>query len=349
MDYQWIIETYGDPLGKVRDLIKEIWLQAGLAGILVSMSGENRFSTASRILTDRTSVNGINPFKPLMEINIARLIPGLLADHPSEKLGAIIRPCEMRALLQMIRLASINLDQLFTISIDCLGTLPADEYQWRLERIEKSSTKIGKLPVYDDELTDESLNFARQGGIIPYRYRTACQVCLSPAADHANINIHILGLPVRQVIIVSASDTKTAETINLGKFSAGLADHILVAQHERVVAAICERDERRLEQVNEELRDMLPANVDAFIDQLDDCGDCQICMDDCPICLVNRPDRDSHGHYNRSSVIRWLVSCAGCGMCEQACPKHLPLPSIFAHIRQQLDQVWEKDPGEVIN
>ena len=42
------------------------------------------------------------------------------------------RPCEMRALTEMTKHASFKIDNLLTISVDCLGTLPADEYQWRL-------------------------------------------------------------------------------------------------------------------------------------------------------------------------------------------------------------------------
>jgi Fe-S oxidoreductase len=43
--------------------------------------------------------------------------------------------------------------------------------------------------------------------------------------------------------------------------------------------------------------------------------------------------------------MRWLVSCAGCGMCEQSCPNSLPTATIFAHIRRQLDQQWDYSPG----
>jgi formate dehydrogenase subunit beta len=90
---------------------------------------------------------------------------------------------------------------------------------------------------------------------------------------------------------------------------------------------------------------MLPADVDAVIRQLESCGECQACMDVCPICSVDRPYRNADGHYDRDDVIRWLISCAGCGMCEQACPSHLPTSAIFAHIRQQLSQEWGYVPG----
>ena len=282
-----------------------------------------------------------------MEINAARLIPEFMITHPGEKLAALLRPCEMRALIEMTKHATINIEALLTISVDCLGTLPADEYQWRLERMGKNvHADTYNLGNSDDQLANEALKFARQGGIVPYRYRSACQVCTSPAADNAKINIQILGLPIRQKMLVAINDPELEKLIHPETLFNGEADGYLVNQHERVVSKMRERHRQTMERIEEGLGEMLPSSVDALINQLENCGNCQSCMDVCPICSVDRPHRYSNGHYTRSDVIRWLVSCAGCGMCEQACPTHLPIYSIFAHIRQQLDQEWEYVPGK---
>jgi formate dehydrogenase subunit beta len=345
MNTQWSFETHGDPLGKVREFITKIWLDTNLDGMLVTMNGGNEARAIPRYLTDVVEINKINPFKPLMEINAARLLPDLLENHPKAKIGALLRPCEMRALTEMTKHASFTIDNLLTISVDCLGTLPADEYQWRLERAG------GNLPseVPSDELAREALKFARQGGIVPYRYRSACQVCTSPAAKQAMINIHVLGLPVRQKLLVSSGDPSTTEKIHLELYTDGKADPALITQHERILSKMSERHQRTMDRLNEGLGSLLPVDVDSVIRQLESCGDCQTCMDVCPICSVDRPERSSVGHYDRSSVMRWLVSCAGCGMCEQACPSHLPISAIFAHIRQKLAQEWEYFPGRSTN
>jgi formate dehydrogenase subunit beta len=350
MNNQWSLETHGDPLGKVHELIKQIWLESNLDGMLVTMNGSDDSSALPRYIVDVESINEINPFKPLMEINIARLIPDLLASHPGASIGALLRPCEMRALTEMTKHTSFKIDNLLTFSVDCLGTLPADEYQWRLERMEKIHPVMQKkTPDSFGELAYEALNFARQGGIIPYRYRSACQVCLSPAAKQAHINLHILGLPVRQQMLLSSNDPKIAETLHFEKLADGIADEALIHQHERIISKMCERHQRTMERVNEGLSGLLPTDVDAVIHQLESCGECQNCMDVCPICSVDRPERNAAGHFDRSSVMRWLVSCAGCGMCEQSCPNHLPISAIFAHIRQQLAQEWEYVPGRSVN
>ncbi len=341
MDGQWTLETLGDPLGKVRNFLKLIWIKSDLDGMLVTLDEGAGARGEPCYITDVAAIDRINPFRPLMQLNAARLIPGLLADHPGARLAALLRPCELRALIEMAKHIPLDLGRLLTISVDCLGTLPADEYQWRLERIQKG------LPPTEtpDELAQEALKFARQGGIIPYRYRYACQVCSSPAAQNADICLHVIGLPVRQLMLLSVREARISESLGIDGYANSIANPALALQHERILSQMAVRHSRHMQKVSHSLAGQLPANVDALIQQLEACGDCQGCLDACPICSVDRPRRDEAGHYERSSVMRWLVSCAGCGMCEQACSRHLPTAAIFAHIRRQLDEQSGYLPG----
>jgi formate dehydrogenase subunit beta len=345
MKSHWTLNTHGNPLKKVHDFIRHIWRQSRLDGMLVSIDVSDPAHPTPHYITNMSFIDRLNPFRPLMEVNTARLIPDLLASQPEARIGVLLRSCEMRALVEMTKHTPINLGRLLTITVDCLGTLPADEYQWRLERLQKH------LPTQEtsDELAHEALKFARQGGIIPYRYRTACQVCASPAAGQADINLHVLGLPVRQKILASVNEARIAESIDLDSYANGPADKTLVHQHQRILSKMDERHARLTDRLNAGLGSLLPADVDAMINQLENCGDCQACMQVCPICSVDRPRRDADGHYDRSGVMRWLVSCAGCGMCEQSCPQHHPTAAIFAHIRRQLNQQWEYEPGKSID
>jgi Fe-S oxidoreductase len=170
-------------------------------------------------------------------------------------------------------------------------------------------------------------------------------MCVSPEASSADLNINVLGLPARQHILVRARDEATAERLKLDAITDGVAEPHSISQHERVLARMTERLNRTMERVTQGLGELLPQNVDAIIEQLESCGDCQGCMQACPICAVDFPDRDQDGHYRPEDVKRWLVSCAGCGMCEQACPTHLPLSTIFRHIREKLSAELGYVPG----
>ena len=342
MSIRWIIPTSGDPLGAVQRLIRAIWSQAGLDGILVSTPGSDESTSKPRLIDDPAELGKVNPFKPVMTMNAARLVPEMIDEHPGAPLAALLRPCELRALVEMVKHGSFKIDNLLTVSVDCLGTFPLEEYHWRAARKEsKAQGGFGR----------DALQFARQGGIMAYRYRPACQVCESPGAQNADLNLNVFGLPVRQVILVQARDAAAANRLGLQALEGvralgdNRADQQLVQQHERTLAKAIERHRRTMERITQGLGEILPQGVDGLVKQLEDCGSCQACMNVCPICSIHTPKRDEEGHYLRESVIRWLVSCAGCGMCEQACPTHLPLGAIFGYIRNKLDEELNYTPG----
>lgn len=338
MSAYWRIQTKGDPLGALRKFILIVWQQALLDGMLVPIDGNEGNTNRVQFINDSNRLNEMNPFKPIMTENAARNIPFLLEKYKDANIGAILRPCEMRALTEMVKHDSFSIEGLLTICIDCLKTIPVSDYQWRLER--KST---------EDGLTQEVLQFARQGGITAYRYRSACQMCISPQARGADINVAILGLPVRRNILIHTSDDSIADQLNFNNITDGMADLELIRQREKVVAKLDERHQSTMNRVIESLSEILPKDIGALIEQLESCDPCESCMDVCPICAVDRPVKDARGHYSRDNITRWLLSCDGCGMCEQACPSHLPLSSIFRQLREQLTQIWDYVPGLSIN
>jgi formate dehydrogenase subunit beta len=338
MQTQWTINTYGDPLGAVRSFVHTIWSQSNLEGLLVPINGNPGAKTKPRLIDNPSRLDEINPFKPLMTENAAGLVPGLRRDHPDAHLGALLRPCEMRSLIETVKHDGFDLEGFTTISVDCLGTFPADEYEWRAARKEASGG-----------LAQETIQFARQGGIVAYRYRSACQMCVSPEAKEADLNINVLGLPVRQQLLVKARDADTARRFQLEALTDGVADRKMVNQHERVLARMTERLHRTMQRVTQGLGDLLPQNIEAVIEQIESCGPCQKCMQVCPVCAVDFPQRGWDGHYRREDVKRWLVSCSGCGICEQDCEKHLPQTTIFLHIREILSQELGYIPGRSLD
>ena len=328
MKTQWMIKTHGDPLGTVRDFTILVWESLNLARMLVPTNGKAD-DTGPHFIDDTQGLVALSPCTPLMPINAAKLIPELIKD-PNAKVAAMLRPCEMRTWVEMTKLNGLDAGNLKTMSVDCLGTLPMDEYQWRIER--KGSPK---------KLTQEALQFSRQGGIVRYRYRSACQVCISPQATEADINIGILGLPVRQYALITINDGALAEKLNMTKLAIDEIDADVLEGHQRVIARLVQRSENTRERIANGLAELLPENVDTLIEQFESCGNCTTCMDVCPLCDIHYPQRTEEGSLIEAEITRWLISCSGCGICEQACPQHLPLTIIFNHIQTQLAEEFE--------
>lgn len=314
MTTYWKIQTHGDPLGALQKFIAAVWAQAGLSA-LVTAPGSSGY-----VLESPDQLGQVNPFNPLMRINTAQLAVETAHKRLGQRLGVLLRPCEMRALNEMAARGAVRRDALLTICVDCLGTFPVEEFDWRAAR---AGSPQG--------LTDESLHFALQGGISAYRYRPACQMCAAPGATEGDVNIGVFGLPVRQFMLASAREG----TLTLQSLADGPVEEEQVIKHDQMLAKIIERHEHTRARILAALGDDTPADVDALIEQFATCGECQACMDVCPICSVARP-RQRGGKLVREDVVNWLLSCVGCGMCEQICPQHQPLRAIFSHLRDQI-------------
>lgn len=314
MNTNWMIHTHGNPLGALQKFIKTLWEQTDLEVMIVAPINGNF------LLETPDELEELNPFRPLMRLNTARLVVDTARKRPGRRIGAMLRPCEMRALNEMAARGAVRRGDVLAVCTDCLGTFPSDEYEWRTERSAKGLTK-------------EALQFAPQGGISAYRYRPACQMCAEPGATEGDVNIGVFGLPVRQTLLVNAHNSG----VGLESITDGLATEDLAARREQMLAKISERHVRTRERVLKGLDENLPADLQELLLQFEACGDCQACMQVCPICSVDEPRKDKDGSLVREDVVNWLLSCAGCGMCEQSCPQHQPLSAVFSYIREQID------------
>ncbi|MFC2028336.1 hypothetical protein ACFLTX_00225 [Chloroflexota bacterium] len=316
---QWILDTRGDPLGTVNTFLQAVWNSIGLQGMILASRSRNEL----QIINDYSDLDEINPFQPLMLMNIAGLVPKVLAENPEGIYGILLRPCELRALHEVNKRMEMDSKRLVTICVDCLGTFPDDEFEWR-------STRKGSA----GGLTREALQFAPQGGIAAYRYRAACQMCTAPGARNGDINLGVLGIPVRQVIIIDGEQ----ELFKWNELTDRPAEKSLTEKREVLLAKMIERHSQTKDRVLTGLVEVLPDNIDNLLDQFDNCGNCQECIDSCPICQTSAPRRMDSGRFHKQDVMDWLVDCAGCGMCEQSCPRHMPLSIIFTHIKKSLEE-----------
>jgi CO dehydrogenase/acetyl-CoA synthase alpha subunit len=142
----------------------------------------------------------------------------------------------------------------------------------------------------------------------------------------------VIGLPVRQEFLVSASQG-TLNRLGLAGLTGLPLEAELAAQRQRTLGKLIQNRTQTRERILEGLSEILPADLDALIRQLDGCGDAAP-AEHLPVYLRFRQSLE--GGYHRQDILHWLVSCAGCGMCEQTCPKHVPLCTIFSYIREQL-------------
>ena len=156
MNTNWMLQTHGDPLGALQKFVKMVWEQTNLDVMVVAPNG-SRF-----LLETPDELEHMNPFRPLMKLNTARLVVDTAKKRPGKRIGAMLRPCEMRALNEMAARGALNREDVLVICTDCLGTFPADEFECLIP-IRSSSRRMRY---------HQRVGCCRYFSRIPKRYRT---------------------------------------------------------------------------------------------------------------------------------------------------------------------------------
>lgn len=321
----WMLKTDNDPLARVRNFLKAIWAYADLDGMLIPVYQTGHKSVIQTAVYHPESLQEADPFVPLMQVNASKLVIQMARKHPHEHMAAVLRPCEIRAMYEQVRNSGVNLENWLMIGVDCLACFPLQDFEWRVENAGSVET-----------LTNIVLRNARQGVIALDRFRSACGMCTKPESPQEDICIELLGLPVKETMLVHINNIVIAERLDMEKVCDGLASQELIAQRDYMLRAIEERRERIRERQLSDLAPDLPTDLDQLIEFFTNCQPCVNCMEACPIC-ANELIPAIRNHTVTHEMMRdWLVSCAECGMCEQACPKEMPLAAIMNRISHEL-------------
>jgi formate dehydrogenase subunit beta len=286
-------------------------------------------------------------FTPLFAGNAAREVRELLQRQTSPRKAAVLlRPCESRALIELAKLEQTPLDGLLTISGDCLGTYDRSDYAKR---------------VADNSLP--GIAEAIEGGIYP-EARLACQTCQFPTAPAADLLMGLLGTaPGSPVAFLAQTDGGRQALEALGIAPSEEAGAPRQQELDRVRAA---RKQAQAEALGEARNTF--AGPDALHSALRVCIACRNCMRVCPICYCERCFFETHeAHrlvhpdtgpqdgptklpsdvlfYHIGRMTHMILSCVGCGACEDACPASIPLTALMKLVAEDAQALFGYVPG----
>jgi len=313
----------------VRGFLVSLWEHAeqfpttNLAGMLVPYFQPKVDGLLPILAEDPDELAEVNPFAPLVIMNVAKRVAQISRGRPFEKFAVVVRPCEGRALAAIEKRQSFGLSRWLIIGVDCFASFPYEDFSWQLE-------KAGSI----NNLTQETLKFARQGEIAPYRFRRACQMCHSAGWQGADLTIGLLGLPINDYILISAKDIETGRKYHLNLVTDGLAPPGSLALREQVLKA---KDQRHLsiqQRMLGDLHEHHPDQVEELIAMLRRCAPCRSCLHACPLYNGEFENFQAGSQAQIVAINYWLSFCVACGICEEACLQHLPLTAILSRIGQ---------------
>lgn len=351
-----------DPFESLTTFFKSLLKEKVLDAMLLPQESVSKASVIQTLFEKEEDLVNLNPFAPLLLMNSATLVSQLTRDNPKIKLGALMRSCEIRAVIELVKLKQINLDNLFIIGLDCMGTYESNVYQSLIKK-------------YDDSraLTKDYLSQSIQAKASSpegYAVRLACRTCEYPDPKNSDIAVNFLGCDTNKEIFMQFSD-KLAD-IAADKFELTACEDNMQWQQ-----ALEGCTQTRTKARDELFVDVLGEikEVKDFLRELEHCRRCYNCRRECPICYCRECifdsltfEHDSQQYFDRAQkkgkirmpsdillfhltrMNHMVISCVGCGQCTSACPNNIPVAKFFKSIGFKVQGLFDykagRDPQE---
>ena len=114
---------------KVLDFIQQAVSKGCFDAVLIPAKAPGNDSFTYLLIRDESFLENAYPLPPVMSVQGAKAISSLTRRGKGNmKIAALIRPCELRATVELFKLGQVDLENIVLISIDCPGALPLSDW-----------------------------------------------------------------------------------------------------------------------------------------------------------------------------------------------------------------------------
>jgi formate dehydrogenase subunit beta len=348
-----LLDVQQSTLRTIQGILRSLLVSGTVDALLVPLQSPAGAVTPS-LVTDPDALALADPLAPVLPINAARAAAQLTATGHQQKLGLVLRSCEIRALVELVKFQQASLDNVLILGVDCLGTYPVTDYQAAEDKV---------------VLTDHLLASAHTADLTPsagLAFRAACQMCEQPlpAGDHIALTFGLLGVEPGKLYVRAREELASA----LDLAGPGLPpDRVQVAQ--QLVSARTQARDEAFAQFRARVHSM-----EGLLHEFSTCIRCHNCMINCPICycrecIFRTPTFEHESHLffqwaERTGTVRMLpdtllfhltrlnhmvTSCVGCGLCTDVCPVGIPVGTVFRAVAEEAQALFDYLPGRSLD
>jgi formate dehydrogenase subunit beta len=297
-------------------------------------------------------LEAVDPLAPAFPLSAATVLARLTRGEGEGTIAAVLRPCEIRAFVELVKLNQGNLENVVLLGVDCLGAMGNAAY--RDDAMGREF--LGRVLPGGSPAPDDGLDLAR-----------ACRVCEHPAAKAADVMIGLAGNDPEKVLLLVPQTTKGLGF--LGRLDLPAADDEQVARRDTALAELVRKRTSR--------RDAMFAATEEAVSGLEKLGtflsgciNCYNCRVACPVCycrecvfvtdvLDHSPWEYLHWarrkgalklpadtlFYHMTRLAHMSLACVGCGQCSNACPSGVPVMELFRTVAARTQAAFDYEAG----
>jgi formate dehydrogenase subunit beta len=307
-------------------------------------------SFAYVLVKDKSLLNDAVFLPPAMFIQGAKAISSVTRLGKGKmNIAAIMRPCEVRATVELAKMGQADLENTTIISLDCPGVLPSSDFLKDPDKNIKLFNEAAKK--FDDKIM-----------------RPLCQICDKSSMVSGDLHIGTLGAKKDSFYLISNSD-KGDDAAN--KLGVNLKDNI--DSWKAKVKKNSEEKNKKRKKAHKELK-VKVGGIDNLVETFSHCINCHNCMRVCPVCICRLCyfDSDKIKHsvddyleraeskgsirflpdttlFQMGRMMHMSVSCVSCGACEDACSMSIPVGQIFSMIADETQKLFDYVSGRSLD
>jgi formate dehydrogenase subunit beta len=356
--------------GAVTSLLKFALESNGVDAVLVVKARDgNRYDGIPVLITDPQEVVGAAGALHCASPNIARYLKEYLGGASDLKIAVTCRPCDAKAIIELVKREQINLENLLLVGLNCTGTLPPVAAQ----KMFKEEFGINPADVVGEDIEDGKLTVRLKDGTEVerdlaeleekgYGRRENCRRCETSIPTMADLACGKWGVADQKATFIEVCSDKGAALVDRAIGDGCILveqpnDEAVKARKGKIEAAT-ELAHQWQERDFAPFKDMsLDERFDYWFGQFSQCIKCFGCRDACPICYCKEcwlePDRgfvlggevppDAMWPMVRATHV--MDSCVNCGQCQDACSMNLPLSRFIFMLNREVAAIFKYEPG----
>ncbi len=342
------------PAKGLRQFFKQLLNMQEIDAVFLPVRLKDSNSIMPALVTDPERIEDAVPLSPAFPMNSARMVSRLSYKASKRKTAVVLRPCEMRAFIELVKLKQGSRQELVLIGIDCPKALTASDY-----------TAYMKKDPLDDDAYIEAMFSQKIETLNGFGFSSACDTCENPFPVNTDISILLHGVDLADGMIAeSNSDTgkQLLESLEMSEASSPES-----------------RDEKmmQIKEVNEVANKTMMEDIGARTDSIvklnsffDQCINCYNCRNMCPVCYCKECvfNTDVFNHqpvqylqwaekkgsiklptdtvfYHLTRMAHMSHACVGCGQCSNACPSDINVFELFKSVAHDTQAAFEYSPG----
>ncbi len=347
--------TDSNPLTSLKGFFKSLLETGELKGLMVPQHLPMKNVVMPTLVTDPEKLEGADPLAPVFPLNAAKLVGRLTRKPLHGSVAAVLRPCEIRAFIELVKLKQGSMEEVVLVGVDCPGAYSNVNYP----RFAGENR---------DDATLKFLGSALDGGSTAFEdfdISTACMACEHPVPRNADLSIGLFGVDVNKELIITANTDKGEDILD----KVGLSAAEEPGAREGAIAALVEKRTAYRDRMFEETSEAT-SDIEKLNNYLASCVNCYNCRVACPVCycrecvfltdafdhepvqylswakgkgMLKMPTDTVFFHLTR--LVHMSTACVGCGQCSNACPNNVPVVELFKTLASYTQKAFAYEAG----